>query len=421
MTPQIQGLNIVGYTEGLFGLGEAVRLNVEAAKTVGIPVNVIDYEKIKRNNKYKYDFTYSVNLVQISLRDVETFFAIIDPNIFKGRYTILFLMWESEYMPPILAENLNLFNEIWTASSYCNGIFKKVFNNPVVTIPHPVEVKLKSITNKETAKFFDQNKFSFLFVFSYHSSVERKNPFFLIDAFIKAFGTNEHVELIIKTVGAEKHKPDKQRLSKAISNAKNIKIFDINLNKNNVNHLINDCDCYVSMHHSEGFGLTLAEAMSLGKPTIATNYSGNTEFMTDDNSYLVDFELASINNSDANFCSNTVWANPIMADAVEKLKQIYDNSVLRIEKATNAHFFVKDKLSFFSVGSIMKERLSILYNNFDELVINQSQNAYFINQLQLAKIETAKLQREIRRMKKNILIRFILFLKEAIRKLKNKS
>ena len=127
--------------------------------------------------------------------------------------------------------------------------------------------------------FFDENKFSFLFLFSYHSSIERKNPFFLIEAFNKAFGGNENVELIIKTVGAEDYKKSKQRLQQF--NSKNIKIYDIELDKNRVNHLINLCDSYVSMHHSEGFGLTLAEAMYLGKPVVATNYSGNTEFMND--------------------------------------------------------------------------------------------------------------------------------------------
>jgi glycosyltransferase involved in cell wall biosynthesis len=414
-----QGINIVGYTEAMFGLGEAVRLNIAAATKHKIPLSLINYEKVKKNNNYQYEFPYSVNLVQISLKDLESFFGVIDPNFFKGRYTILFLVWESEYMATEQAENLNLFNEIWTTSKYCKTIFEKTFKNPIVIVPHPVEVDLKPIENQNTIKFFDENKFSFLFLFSYHSSIERKNPFFLIEAFKTAFLDNENVELIIKTVGGKDYKKSKQRLEQC--NSKNIKIFDVELDKNSVDHLINSCDSYVSMHHSEGFGLTLAEAMYLGKPVIATNYSGNTEFMNEENSYLIDYKLGHIENPDRNFCSNTVWANPLLDDAIDQLREVYVNSDLRKIKANMASIFVKEKLSFFTIGLIIKERLSYLNTNFDDLVTNQNQNAYFINKLQSSKAENAKLQREIRRMKKNIIISFILIIKDSVRKIRKRK
>ena len=327
-------------------------------------------------------------------------------------------MWESEYLPPKHIRTINLFNEIWTASSYCKNIFEKVFKGPVIIVPHPVELSLEPIQSQNRLIYFDENKFSFLFVFSYHSSTERKNPFFLVEAFIKAFGNDKHVELIIKTVGAKKFKQSKKKLHQSISGQNNIKIIDLDLDKNSINHLINDCDCYVSMHHSEGFGLTLAEAMYLGKPTIATNYSGNTEFMNDSNSFLVNYELGLIENPDNNFCSKTLWGNPHMQSAVEKLREVYKNPDLRKKKANNAKLFVEEKLSLYAVGSIIKDRLNHLYVNFDELAVNEKQSAYLLNQLQLAKIDIVNLQREVRRMKKNVIIRFILFLKDTVRKFK---
>ncbi|WP_308992456.1 glycosyltransferase family 4 protein [Mariniflexile litorale] len=418
MKTYIQGLNIVGYTDGMFGLGEAVRLNINAAKKLDIPLNLINYEKVKQNFNYQYSFNYAINLVQLSLKDLESFIAIIDPNIFKNKYSILFLVWESEYIAPELVENLNLFNEIWTPSKYCKKIFQKTYNSPIIIVPHPVEVHLNPLPNQNTSHFFDDNKFSFLFIFSYHSSMERKNPFFLIEAFKTAFDDNDPVELVIKTAGGKHHKKQKQRLEQC--NSKNIKIYDRELDKNSVNHLINSCDAYVSMHHSEGFGLTLAEAMYLGKPAVATNYSGNTEFMNDNNSFLIDYKLSYIENSDSNFCSKTLWANPLLYMAVEKLKSVYNNADLRTAKALNAKLFVKEKLSFYTIGTIIKNRLNYIYDNFDDLVTNQNQNAFLINQLQSAKIENAQLRREIRRMKKNLIIRFILILKNSIRKLKSK-
>ncbi|WP_111309986.1 glycosyltransferase family 4 protein [Confluentibacter sediminis] len=413
-----KGLNIVGYTESIFGLGEAVKLNIKAAKKLDIPVNIINYEKIKKGVNYDYNFNYAVNLVQVGMNDLDTFFRVIDPEFFNNSYSILFLMWESENIPSKFKATINLFNEIWTASTYCKDIFKKVYQGPILIVPHPVELSLKPKQSEKAYIVFDEKRFSFLFVFSYHSSMERKNPFFLIEAFIKAFGTNDHVELIIKTVGGQQFKSTKKKLHQSISGHDNIKIIDKELDKNSLNHLINDCDCYVSMHHSEGFGLTLAEAMYLGKPTIATNYSGNTEFMDDSNSFLVDYELGMIKNPDSNFSSNTIWAHPDILSAVDTLKEVYYNADLRKEKAINARLSVREKLSFYSVGAIMKERINHIYENCEGLEVNEKQKEYLLNQLQLATIDIKHLQREIRRMKKNILIRMILFLKDNIRNLK---
>lgn len=420
MNPHNFGLNIIGYTDAMSGLGEAVRLNIKAAETHNIPLNLIDYERVKHEKKYKYSFKYSINVVQISLYDLDRFFSVIDTDFFDGKYNILFLIWESEYIPEKLKKNVNLFNEVWTASTYCKNLFQKVFHGHILTVPHPVEVFLKPHHNPSIPSLLDKNKFSFLFIFSYHSSIERKNPFFLIEAFSKAFGSTDHVELLIKTTGAEKFKKLHAQLNRFIFNKNNIKIVNLEMDKNQVNHLINDCNCYVSMHHSEGFGLTLAEAMYLGKPTVATNYSGNTEFMNENNSYLVDYELGSIKNPDVNFCSRTVWANPIMEDAILQLRNVYDNVELRHEKAFNAKQFVGQKLSFYSVGSIMKDRLNLIYKNIDDVITTNSRSTYLLHELQLSKSEVAQLQRQIRRMKRNLIIRFILALKNMVRQLKGK-
>ncbi|ALJ05213.1 glycosyl transferase family 1 [Pseudalgibacter alginicilyticus] len=413
------GINIVGYTKGIFGLGEAVRLNIEAAEIANISLNLIDFEKLKKNTHYKYNFDYKINLIQISLNDLDRFFSVIDPLFFQDKYTILFLVWESEYIPTKLKNTINLFNEIWTPSLYCKNIFKKVYDGPIITVPHPVEASLKPL-NTRKSMVFNKDKFSYLFVFSYHSSIERKNPFHLIEAFKKAFKNNDNVELIIKTSGSNRHKKLEKKLLKSISNQKNIQIIDIDLDKNEILHLINNCDSYISMHHSEGFGLTLAEAMYFGKPTIATNYSGNTEFMNHNNSFLVDYELGLIENPDSNFPSETLWANPKLDHTIEQLKAVYQNADLRKKKAENATFFIKEKLSFNAIGSIMRNRLNHLHINFKDLNSNKNQNAYLLNQLQLAKAEITILEKELRSMKKNIIIRFIMKIKKGVRKLKGK-
>ncbi|WP_010521910.1 glycosyltransferase [Aquimarina agarivorans] len=416
----MNGINILGYLNGKFGLGEAVRLNIKALRSAKVPICEIDFEMLKRVSDYKYKFDYSINLVQISLNDIDHFFSIITPNFFKNRYTILFLVWESEYVTSELKKAINLFNEVWTPSTYCKNIFKKNYEGPIITVPHPVEVNLKPIQNHNSLIFFSETKFSFLFIFNYHSSIERKNPFHLIEAFSEAFANDEDVELIIKTSGSSNYKKAEKKLHDSIEGRDNIKIIDIDLDRNNVDQLINNCDCYLSLHHSEGFGLTLAESMYLGKPTLASNYSGNTEYMNNDNSYLVDCHVGKIENPDANFSSKTIWGHPILEDTVKKLKLVYKNSNLRNQKSINAEKSIKSKLSFEAVGRIMSNRLKHLYINFDELTINKNHDAYLLNQLQIANSEITHLKRDIHRMKKNLIIKFVLFLKNRVRKFKGK-
>jgi len=421
MKPHNNGINILGYTEAMSGLGEAVRLNILAIKKYNIPTNIINFEKVKHNKSYNYNLEYNINLVQVALHDLDCFFSVIDPAFFNNKYCILFVVWESEFIPENIEKNVNLFNEIWTASGYCNQLFKKTFSGPIITVPHPVEVNLEPIQNQNKVSLFDKNKFSFLFIFNYHSSIERKNPFFLIDAFSKAFTDDDKVELIIKTSGAEKFKKYEKKLRLLAYSKCNVKIINNEMDKNSVNHLINNCDAYVSLHHSEGFGLTLAEAMYLGKPTIGTNYSGNTEFMNEDNSFLVEYEIGYLKNPDNNFSDKTVWANPILNDAINKLKQVYDNRLLRNKKAKNGKTYIKNKLSFDSVGSIMRDRIAYLNENLDDLLMNNKQNTYLLKQLRLAKSEVTQLRNEVRRMKKNVIISLILDLKKVVRIVKGKK
>jgi glycosyltransferase involved in cell wall biosynthesis len=77
-----------------------------------------------------------------------------------------------------------------------------------------------------------------------------------------------------------------------------------------INALIYHCDCYLSLHRCEGFGLTLAEAMFYGKPTIATRFSGNLDFMNRANSFLVDYQPIELDRDIMYFGKGTVWAEP---------------------------------------------------------------------------------------------------------------
>ena len=123
------------------------------------------------------------------------------------------------------------------------------------------------------------------------STIQRKNPVGLIEAFRRAFAAGEGPRLLIKTINAPLRPLHEEALLDAAQGRPDIHIVDRSLTAEEMDGLIAGCDCYVSLHRSEGFGLTMAEAMAVGKPVIATAYSGNVDFMNRDNSLLVDYEL----------------------------------------------------------------------------------------------------------------------------------
>ncbi len=132
--------------------------------------------------------------------------------------------------------------------------------------------------------------FVFLFVFDYASVFERKNPVGLVRAFKQAFAPGEGPVLAIKSINGGVHLTKREWLHYEAEGRPDIVLLEEYLPAGHKDALLAACDCYVSLHRAEGFGLTMAEAMALGKPTIATGYSGNLEFMTPENSYLVGWQ-----------------------------------------------------------------------------------------------------------------------------------
>ncbi|GAA3324572.1 hypothetical protein GCM10020331_052990 [Ectobacillus funiculus] len=94
------------------------------------------------------------------------------------------------------------------------------------------------------------------------------------------------------------------------------------MNREEVNALIQSVDCVISLHRSEGFGLVLAEAMYLGKPIIGTNWSGNTDFMTTENSCPVNYTLVPVGNDYGPYKHHQLWAEPDIEHAAYYMKKI---------------------------------------------------------------------------------------------------
>jgi glycosyltransferase involved in cell wall biosynthesis len=124
--------------------------------------------------------------------------------------------------------------------------------------------------------------------------------------------------------------------------------------------LIRSSDCYISLHRAEGLGLGLAEAMYLGKPTIATGYSGNTEFMNSTNSMLVPYTLVPVPNGAYPNGADQMWAEPDIEVAAEKMQKMASDSALRDELGHSAAVYMREQHSYIKVGKVIRTQLDLI-------------------------------------------------------------
>ena len=194
-----------------------------------------------------------------------------------------------ERHPARWSRAFELLDEIWVYSRFMAENIGAATSIPVVALPPPV--RRPEPPAHPLRLGVPEDRFMFLFVFDYLSTIQRKNPLGLIEAFARAFAPGEGPQLVIKTLNAPLRPLAEEELLWAAHGRDDIAIIDRSLDQAERDGLMAGCDCYVSLHRSEGFGLTMAEAMAVGKPVIATRYSGNVDFMNDENSYLVDYEI----------------------------------------------------------------------------------------------------------------------------------
>src|SRR6201999_2219737 len=133
----------------------------------------------------------------------------------------------------------------------------------------------------------------------------------------------------IKSICGDEFPADRAELIEAISDRPEIQLVEDTISVEAKNAMIANCDCYVSLHRSEGLGLTMAEAMYFGKPVIATAYSGNLDFMTQENSFLVPAPSGRIGPDAAPYEAVGYWAEPDLDHAAKLMRSVVDDDEAR--------------------------------------------------------------------------------------------
>ena len=226
---------------------------------------------------------------------------------------------------------------------------------PVVPLMPGVE--LGGFTPRPRTHFgLRDDRIVFLFMFDMASVMERKNPHALLDAFARAFHRDEPVQLVLKTFRGDLHPILIRDLRRAAEGIGALVIDEV-LSREDSYALMHACDCYVSLHRSEGFGLTMAEAMLMGKPVIATGYSGNLDFMDERNSLLVDCKVVALERDVPPYKRGFRWGEPSVEHAARHLRWVYEHPEAARALGARARQDVAERLSLEAAGRRMARRL----------------------------------------------------------------
>lgn len=364
------GINLIGNIRAETGLGQSCRLVADELEASGIPYSIYQYDQLgvmaegryqKYESKISSELPYNINLIHINPHELGLAFQQTHDKIWNGRYNIGFWLWELEDFPDEWIPCFHCMDEIWTPSKFITDSIQKKTDLKVVTIPYHVSLAIPEKGKYDYRKQFGlpADKFLFLMMYDRTSMTERKNPKAVIEAFKMAFTKDEEVGLVIKI-----NNPSEKEINfirSMLPEHNNVYFITEILERKHVNELIYCVDVVVSLHRAEGFGLVLAESMLLGTPTIATNWSSNTEFMTKETACMVDAEIVTIDRDIGSFKKGNHWAQPDVRQGAVYMRKLFEEPEFYHEIAIKAKKHIVKKLSMAQAVDIINEKISRIY------------------------------------------------------------
>ncbi|MDR7067986.1 glycosyltransferase involved in cell wall biosynthesis [Pseudoxanthomonas japonensis] len=364
------GVNVFGYLRGEFGLGESARQYARALMAAGVDVALVDMD-LGLPHGWKDDSLeallgtsapFAVNLVFVNPDYLDTALERIGSDSLAGSHLIACWFWELDRVPDAWLSSLDKVDELLVSSRFVEDAFRKVTDKPILRVPLPLAQL--SDSGLERADFdLPEGRFIFLASFDFNSWIARKNPYAVVEAFLQAFSaTTEPVLLVLKTSNGFRY-PTQLRALLAVTVADpRIVVRDDIIERAHMTALHRCCDAYVSLHRAEGFGLGLAEAMALGKPVIATNWSGNLDFMSSDVACMVDYQRVAVKPGEYPHFEGATWAEPDVASAAAAMYRLAQDPSGAARLGARAREHVLKELAPEKAASAIRRRLQELHS-----------------------------------------------------------
>lgn len=369
------GVNLIGFAFGELGIGEEVRMAASACDAAGIPyvtVNINPGNQVRQKDNYLKstvvevsEAIYSINIFCLTGFDTATAYLKYGESLFKGFYNIGWWSWELTVWPEKWLPVFDLMDEIWATTQFTERMYKHYSKKPTYLMSSAVSVARKQHVSRKKLGL-PEKKFLFLYIFDFNSYLARKNPWAALKAFKRAFDTQDkNVGLVLKTMNTNQDNPLWKKFCKLCSEDSRIILIQKTLDRGDVLGLVDACDAYVSLHRAEGFGRTMAEALLFGKPVVATNFSGNTDFVNPEIAFPVKYKMIQVKVGEYPFVEESdspMWADPSISDAAKKMREA-KKAAESDEFSKKVKIFAEEKFSPKMVGRNMRARLENIMNS----------------------------------------------------------
>lgn len=359
------GVNLVGYIRSEHGIGETCRMTARCLEYSGMKWQAYDYEvgNISRQNERSWDekiadhIDYKVSVFCINADQMNTAKENTPKEAWAG-YKIGIWFWELMEFPDQWCGAFKLIDEIWAPTHFIEEALSKKATCPVIYMPLGIEFENEKRQYERSYFGLPSDCFLFLNMFDSLSFQSRKNPKAAIDAFQKAFSPDDStVGMVIKINNQSPDSQEMRDLRELKGNYENIYFIAKTFSREEINGLIRVCDVAVSLHKSEGLGLLCQEAMYFGKPVIATNWSGNTDFMNKENSCLVGYKLEQIGEDVGPYQFWQRWAQADVVEAAAYMGRLKEDQEYYSRIAKRAYLTMKEEYSPAVCGLKMKRRI----------------------------------------------------------------
>ncbi len=367
-----KGVNLIGNIKAETGLGQSCRLVASALMQTDTKMSVYQYTQLGTQKtgdtswdaKISRDLPYDINLIHINPYEMGITYLQMDKSAWDYRYNIAYWLWELEEFPDEWTPCFHCLDEIWAPSEFICSAIRKKTPLPVRCMPYHVEVSMQREFGRSDFGL-PEDKFLFLMMYDHSSGMERKNPVGVLKAFKSAFPKeNDKVGLVIKVNNFTKE--DEEKIGALLDEYTNVYLMKETLDRDHINSLTKCVDAVVSLHRAEGFGLVLAEAMLLGTPVIATNWSSNTEFMNAEVGCMVDYKMTVIEKDMPPFKAGNCWADPDIVQAAAYMQKLYEDKEYYQQMAVNAREHIQKLLSMERIAGLMKKRLAEIYGELEK-------------------------------------------------------
>lgn len=362
------GINLFGLFRAEMGLAQGAKLYAHALECGKIPHVLLNLDFLEwlAQNDHSYDSqfvqapVYAVNVVHINPDQWREAIYPFGLQAFDRHYNIGVWLWELETVPQKWLPILAYVDELWVPSEFIAKALHKVTDKPVTVIPYGISVPFDETATRASLGL-PEDRFCVLVMYDSNSYASRKNPAAAIKAYAKAFGKqNSATHLVIKVNNPKQ--ADIQFFEREIEDRAGYTLITEQMEKPRLNALIRLCDVFISLHRSEGFGLVMAEAMALGTPVVATDWSANTEFMTRETSCMVNYQLVPVRKQYQYSEASQRWAEADIDQAAEYLKRLLGDKTYYRKKAEAGREWITSRFSPEESARKMRRRLEEIYN-----------------------------------------------------------